>query len=60
MKEGFGKLITLDGSIYEGSWEGDRKNGKGRLIDGYTGDIYIGEFNDGKKSGKGRIYNRSL
>jgi hypothetical protein len=53
-------LITLEGTIYEGSWQSDRKSGKGRLIDSVTGDIYVGEFNDGKKAGRGRIYNRKL
>jgi len=55
-----GKLITLEGTVYEGSWENDRKSGKGRLIDGVTGDIYVGDFNDGKKAGRGRIYNRNI
>ncbi|MFO0117720.1 MAG: hypothetical protein ACK521_08940 [bacterium] len=39
----------MDGSIYEGSWEQDRRSGKGRLIDGFFGDIYLGDFQDGKK-----------
>lgn len=53
-------MINLDGTIYEGSWENDRKSGKGRLIDGNTGDIYVGEFADGKKTGRGRIFHKSL
>lgn len=60
VKEGLGKLVCLDGTIFEGNWENDRKSGKGRLIDGSTGDIYVGEFTDGKKTGRGRIYHKAL
>ena len=54
-----GKLIQLDGTVYEGSWETDRKNGKGRLIDGKTGNIFVGSFQDGKKQGHGILYDRT-
>jgi hypothetical protein len=59
IREGLGKMVTLKGTVYEGNWELDRKNGKGRLIDGLNGDIFIGEFQDGKKQGRGLIYHKS-
>lgn len=60
MRDGLGKLIQLDGTVYEGGWEQDRRSGKGRLIDGFTGDVYIGDFQDGKRQGRGKVYQRSL
>jgi hypothetical protein len=42
-----------DGSVYEGFWEKDMANGKGRLIHG-DGDLYIGEWLDDKAHGKGK------
>jgi len=47
-------LVDQSGSCYEGSWEQDRRNGKGRFVNGQTGDVYIGEYIEGKRSIKGR------
>ena len=57
--DGWGRLEAANGDIYEGEWENDRKNGKGRLYSGETGDWYVGEFNEDKKMGKGRLYEAS-
>ena len=56
-KEGIGKMVYLDGTVYEGAWETDRKSGQGRLVYSETGNVYVGEFVDGKRSGRGRFYN---
>ena len=56
MKEGVGKMVYLDGSVYEGTWESDRKNISGRMQYAESGDVYVGEFIDGKRSGRGRYY----
>lgn len=40
-RHGKGMQVWSDGSIYEGYWEGDMANGRGRLIHA-DGDIYIG------------------
>lgn len=56
VKEGFGKIIYFNGSIYEGGWENDRKAKKGRMFDKISGDIYNGEYQEGKRNGRGRMY----
>jgi hypothetical protein len=56
VKDGYGKLVTFDGSVFEGKWENDRKNGRGRHSNFETGDIYVGEYIEGKRSGQGRFY----
>ena len=52
-------MIYIDGSIYEGNWESDRKNQQGRMEYKETGDVYVGDFIDGKRSGRGRYYQAS-
>lgn len=49
VKEGCGKMVYLDGSVYEGTWESDRRMGHGRHVDAVTGNIYVGDYIDGKK-----------
>mmetsp|Transcript_24448 Transcript_24448/g.30429 ORF Transcript_24448/g.30429 Transcript_24448/m.30429 type:complete len:88 (-) Transcript_24448:355-618(-) len=49
-------MVYLDGSVYEGTWENDRKNLSGRMQYAESGDVYVGEFIDGKRSGRGRYY----
>ena len=49
-------MIYFDGSVYEGTWESDRKNQQGRMQYADTGDIYVGDFIDGKRSGRGRYF----
>jgi hypothetical protein len=59
-REGQGKLIDSKGSMFEGNWEQDRRNGKGRFVDGVTGDVYIGEYIENKRSIKGRQLYKAL
>ena len=49
-------MIYLDGSVYEGYWESDRKNQSGRMQYAENGDVFVGDFIDGKRSGRGRYY----
>lgn len=42
-KDGKGKQVWPDGSVYEGWWMNDKANGKGRLIHG-DGDVYEGDW----------------
>lgn len=46
-------MIKADGSVYEGWWSNDKKNGKGRLILA-NGNVYTGEFLDDKFNGLGK------
>jgi hypothetical protein len=41
MRDGKGKQIWPDGSIYEGEWSMDKSQGQGKLIHA-DGDIYEG------------------
>ena len=45
MREGKGRQIWPDGSMYEGWWRDNKANGKGRLIHA-DGDVYEGEWLD--------------
>ena len=51
-REGNGAQYWPDGSVYEGSWVGDKANGKGRLIHA-NGDVYEGMWENGRASGLG-------
>jgi hypothetical protein len=55
-KEGQGKMIYFNGSVYEGGWLNDLKHFKGKMIDSSTGDVFSGEYLDGKRNGKGKMY----
>lgn len=48
--QGEGKLITKNGSFYEGYWENNELNGIGRLFHS-NGDSYEGELKNGKHHG---------
>jgi hypothetical protein len=43
-KEGKGKLVSINGDIYEGEWENDKKNGRGMIKYADTGNVYIGDL----------------
>ena len=43
VREGRGKQVWADGSLYEGYWKNDKANGHGRLIHA-DGDVYQGEW----------------
>lgn len=53
IKQGKGKFLWPDGSVYEGYWKDGKANGKGRLVHS-DGDIYIGEWKNDKADGYGR------
>lgn len=55
MRDGQGKQVWADGSLYEGYWRNDKANGRGRLIHA-DGDVYEGEWKDDKAHGFGRYY----
>jgi len=52
VREGRGIQHWPDGSVYEGLWERDRANGKGRLVHA-NGDVYEGQWVDDKAQGRG-------
>ena len=52
IREGRGKQIWPDGSLYEGFWRNDKANGKGRLIHS-DGDVYEGDWVSDKAEGYG-------
>ncbi len=52
-KEGYGILISKDGSKYEGSFNSNKFSGRGRLIE-RNGSYYEGEFEDDKANGFGK------
>ena len=51
-RDGRGKQIWPDGSLYEGFWKNDKANGKGRLIHS-DGDVYEGDWVNDKAEGTG-------
>lgn len=51
-RDGRGKQIWPDGSMYEGFWRHDKANGKGRLIHS-DGDVYEGDWVNDKAEGYG-------
>ena len=52
-KEGRGTLLLKNGLRYEGFWNGDLLNGKGKMLCTRTGNKYEGEFKDNKFNGFG-------
>ena len=55
LRDGRGKQIWADGSLYEGYWRNDKANGRGRLIHA-DGDVYEGEWKDDKAHGEGQYF----
>ena len=54
IRQGRGKLIDLNGEVYEGYWLNDKRNGKGRQI--YNdGDVYTGQWKDNSYHGNGEF-----
>lgn len=45
VKHGFGIMRWPDGTVYEGLWENNLYNGRGKLYHA-SGDLYEGEFVD--------------
>jgi len=50
LRQGHGVQVWHDGTKYEGTYDQDRHNGKGRLIHA-DGDVYEGQWQDGKAHG---------
>jgi hypothetical protein len=56
-RDGRGKLIYSNGSIYEGYWKDGKKQGRGRMIYG-DGTVYEGEWADDKCEGYAQIFHQ--
>ena len=56
-REGYGILIFEDGSKYQGFFNDNKMNGRGRLV-GIEGDYYEGEFKDDKANEFGKYVNK--
>ena len=52
IRQGAGKQVWPDGSLYEGWFADSKANGQGRLIHS-DGDVYIGQWKDDKSHGEG-------
>lgn len=52
-RQGRGKFVYLDGSLYDGYWLQDRPNGMGRIVTKKY--YYQGEILNGKAHGIGRM-----
>lgn len=57
-KEGKGKQIFEDGSIYEGEWKNDKMDGSGSMVYA-NGAIYGGAWVDNKYEGIGTLYDEN-
>lgn len=55
IRQGKGKLIWSDGSMYEGWWMNNMTNGRGRLIHA-DGDVYDGQWLNDKQHGYGQYF----
>tara|TARA_B100001057_G_scaffold153147_1_gene153279 strand:- start:1231 stop:2679 length:1449 start_codon:yes stop_codon:yes gene_type:complete len=53
-REGYGRFIFNDGTIYEGEFSGDKINGKGNMV-WENGSLYQGNYLDGKRHGFGKF-----
>jgi len=53
-KHGQGKLVDVDGVIYEGAWQKNKRHGRG-VLTGTDGAIYDGEFADHAQTGQGTL-----
>ena len=51
--EGVGRFDYQNGSIYEGNWRENKKNGHGRLIESDGRSMYNGEWENDQKNGRG-------
>ena len=52
--EGYGRLISNSGNVYEGDFVRNMKHGHGTLNFKVSGDSYTGDFEMDKISGKGK------
>lgn len=54
-REGKGKNVMVNGSIYEGWWKNNLANGKGRFINSQDQSIYEGQWLDNYMHGLGKF-----
>lgn len=54
IREGKGKLLKKDGSVYEGWWKDDMQNGPGRFINARDETVFVGNWQDGSMHGEGK------
>lgn len=55
MRHGTGKMAYEDGSIYEGDWRKDKREGQGTFTWNKDKAVYKGEFKDDCITGKGEM-----
>jgi len=53
-REGYGRFIFNNGTIFEGYFSGDKVNGKGEMV-WANGDVYQGNYLDSKRHGFGKF-----
>lgn len=53
MRHGHGRFFEVDGTIYDGEWRLDKRNGHGKLSQFGSPNHYVGAFLDDKKHGRG-------
>jgi len=53
-KDGFGVMRLKDGSVYNGQWKQDRREGHGTLF--FEGGVFEGQWADGDAHGKGKTH----
>ena len=51
IREGKGYNVHPDGSVYEGWWQSDMPNGKGRFINSKDMTVYEGQWVDNEMHG---------
>ena len=51
--EGQGRFEYIDGSVYEGMWKNNKKQGKGKFQESDGMSIYNGEWENDMKHGQG-------
>ena len=51
--EGNGTFEYLNGAVYDGDWEENRKHGRGRLTEANGRNVHIGEWENDYKHGNG-------
>ena len=58
-KNGRGRMIYEDGTVYVGTWKNDKYHGYGTETDTGAGYSYAGEWSEDKKHGQGVLIDKS-
>lgn len=53
-RNGYGRMLYNDGSVYQGNWQDDQPSGLGR-IESADGAVYEGEWKNGQRNGWGEM-----